>query len=101
MPAPVSITLDSVVRVAPDQISCELEGEAAILNLKTGAYHGLNPVGAAVWSLIERPVAVSGVVEAILEQFEVDRDVCERDLLELLRDLDERGLIEVADGSGG
>ncbi len=101
MPAPVSITLDSIVRVAPDQISCELEGEAAILNLKTGAYYGLNPVGATIWGLIERPIAVRGVLEAILEQFDVDRDVCERDLIDLLRELDERGLIEVADGSGG
>jgi len=37
------------------QISCNMAGEAAILELKTGTYFGLDGVGAAVWNLIARP----------------------------------------------
>jgi coenzyme PQQ synthesis protein D (PqqD) len=95
------ITIESIVSVAADQVSCELEGEAAILNLASGAYHGLDPVGLAVWNLIASPIAVSQIVDAMITQYDVDRACCERDLLALLAKLDERGLIQISDGAGG
>lgn len=87
--------------MAADQVSCELEGEAAILNLASGAYHGLDPVGSAVWNMIARPIAVGKIVDTMIAQYDVDRARCERDLLVLLAKLDERGLIQISDGAGG
>ena len=87
--------------MAADQVSCELEGEAAILNLSSGAYHGLDPVGSAVWNMIARPIAVGKIVDTMIAQYDVDRARCERDLLVLLAKLDERGLIQISDGAGG
>ena len=90
-----------MVSVAADQVSCELEGEAAILNLASGAYHGLDPVGLVVWNLMASPIAVSQIVDTLIAQYEVERARCERDLLALLAQLDERGLIQISDGAGG
>lgn len=84
--------------MAADQVSCELDGEVAILNLNGGAYHGLDPVGAAVWNLIASPTSVHAIVDAMVAQFDVDQERCERDLLVLLAKLDERGLIQIGDG---
>jgi hypothetical protein len=89
------ITLESTVVVAPKLVSCELEGEAAILNLSTGIYYGLDKVGASIWEMISHPVKVSLVRDAMLERYEVEADRCAKDLLALLVDLNERGLIEV------
>jgi hypothetical protein len=41
---------------------------------------------------------VSKIVDAMVARYEVDRARCERDLLNLLAQLDERGLIQIADG---
>jgi len=98
---PTKITIESIVSVAADQVSCELEGEAAILNLTSGAYHGFDPVGLAVWNMIARPIVVGEIVDAMIAQYDVDRARCERDLLALLAKLDERGLIQISDGAGG
>jgi len=38
------------VFASKDQISCDLAGEAAILELKSGTYFGLDEVGAVVWT---------------------------------------------------
>jgi coenzyme PQQ synthesis protein D (PqqD) len=97
---PTTISLESIISVAAGQVSCELDGEAAILNLTSGTYYGLDPVGATVWSLISGPIAVREVVDAITAQFDVDRACCERDLLALFAQLDERGLIQIGDGDG-
>ncbi len=89
------MTLETVVQASPDQVSCVLEGEAAILNLKTGVYYGLDPVGAMVWKLIEQPRTVASVRDAMLESYDVDAGRCELDLLTLLGKLEGEGLIEV------
>lgn len=98
--AKVTIGPSSTVRVADDQVSCELDGEAAILELKQGVYYGLNPVGATVWALISKPRTVAELKRAVLEQYDVTPEQCERDLLELLGELAERGLIRVETDEG-
>ena len=37
---------------APDILSRILDGEAVLLDLASGTYFGLNPVGSRVWELI-------------------------------------------------
>jgi hypothetical protein len=90
-----SITPSSIVVASKDQISCDLAGEAAILDLKKGIYFGLDEVGATVWGLLAEPRSVSEIQGALLERYDVDADRCARDLLGLLDELRMRGLIEV------
>ena len=87
----------STVVAAKEQVSCSLAEEAVVLDLKAGVYYGLNEVGARVWSLVQEPRNVSDIRDAILEEFDVDPSLCERDLLVLLRDLAGRELIKVKD----
>ena len=90
-----SLSVHSIVIAAPEQVSCPLGDESAILNLKNTVYYGLNPVGARVWSLLQRPRRISELRDALLEEYEVDADSCERDLLELLQKMRTEGLIEI------
>jgi hypothetical protein len=85
----------STVVVSQDQVSCDLSGESAILNLKAGVYYGLNEVGTRVWKLIQEPKRVSELRDVILEEYEVDPHRCAADIMALLQDLLENGLIEV------
>ena len=52
-----------------------------------------------IWALFDRGEAVGlrPVYERLRSEFEVDPDVLERDLLELVADLAERGIIEILD----
>ena len=92
------ISISSVVIAGKDQVSCEFESEAAILNLRDSFYYGLDDVGAAVWKLVQEPRRVNEIVELLLEQYEVDAERCTRDLLTLLSKLAALGLVEVRDG---
>ena len=79
--------LSSRVIAARDQVSCDLGGEAAILQLASGIYYGLNPVGARVWALLQQPRTAREIRDALLAEYDVDRERCERDLLALLHAL--------------
>jgi len=91
----MSVSLASVVVASPDQLSCELGGEAAILNMKSGRYYGLDPIGARIWSLIQKPVKVAEVRDTLLEEYEVAAEQCEAELIDLLEKLAGAGLVEV------
>jgi hypothetical protein len=87
----------SIVVAADDQISCKLEGQAAILNLSSGIYYGLNEVGSTVWELIASPRCVAEIRDALLQCYDVEAPQCDRDLKALLCDLASHGLIKVSD----
>lgn len=86
----------SVISVTKEAVHCDLEEEVVILGLKDGVYYGLNPVGSFIWKLIQKPISVKEIKEAILKEYEVDEKTCDNDLQELLDDLLDKGLIEVS-----
>ena len=88
-----------MVVVSQDQVSCDLSGESAILNLKAGVYYGLNEVGTRIWKLIQEPQRVGDLRDAILEEYEVEPDRCEADIMALLQAFLDNGLIEVRNES--
>ena len=96
-----TVTETSIVSAVKEQASCDLEGEAVILNLKSGLYHGLNPVGARVWELVQQPTRVDAIRDTLTSEYDVDAQTCTRDLLVVLEDLLGAGLIEVRDGGEG
>lgn len=92
-----SLSANSTVVLAEDQVSSDLGGEAVILNLKDGRYYGLDAVAARVWKLIETPRRVADVRDILVDEYDVESDRCERDLLALLQRLADERLIEVSD----
>ena len=90
-------TTGAIVVAADGQISCNLDGQAAILNLKSGVYYGLDEVGAMVWNLIASPRRIGEICDALIQSYDVDAARCSRDLMVLLCDLENHGLIKVLD----
>ncbi len=89
------ITSNSTIVAAPENLATELGDEIVLLNLQRGAYHGLEGVGPRVWELIQQPRLVSEIHQTLLAEYEVAPEECQRDLMELLREMAERGLIEI------
>lgn len=94
-----NLNKNSILVVSQDQVSADLSSDIAesvvILNLKDGVYYELKEVGTRVWNLIQQPRSVQSVLEKLLEEYEVDTERCERDLLVLAENLAKVGLIEI------
>ncbi|MEW6637015.1 MAG: lasso peptide biosynthesis PqqD family chaperone [Actinomycetota bacterium] len=89
------ISRDSTVVASRDQVSSDLGGEAAILDLKGGTYYGLDEVGHRIWGLIQQPRSVREIRDVLVEEYDVEPDRCERDVVALLQRLADEGLVEV------
>ena len=93
------ISSNSILTASKEQVSCDFNGESVILSFRNDSYYGLNAVGSFVWELIKEPKSFGQIKVAILENYEVDPDECERDLLELLNDLLANELVQVSEGA--
>lgn len=93
MPPPV--TIDSHISFDADAVFRELDGEAVVLSLRTGLYFGLNEVGTRVWQLIEQHRDLRQVFDALRAEFEVGDDRLLRDLVALVEQLRDKGLVHV------
>jgi hypothetical protein len=89
------LSKESVVRAARTQVGCTLGDEVMILNLEDGVYYGLDAVGARIWELLQEPRTLLEVRDTLTSEFDVDEARCERDLLDLVRQLVDAGLAEV------
>ncbi len=94
---PMTITRNTLVVQAKEQVSADLQGDVAILNLKNSVYYGVDAVGPRIWHLIREPKSVSEILDALLSEYEVERECCEKDLLAFLEKLSKEGLIEIRD----
>lgn len=90
-----AVTLDARVTTSPDAVFRELEGEAVILNLGSGLYFGLNEVGTRVWQLLDAHPDLRRVFEILLVEFDVTDDRLRDDLLALVEQLRDKGLVHV------
>lgn len=93
MTIPDSPALASRLQINDDVLFQELNGEAVLLNLKTGVYLGLDLVGTRVWQLLADKPALQDVIEKILSEFDVEREQCTADLLALTSDMSRHELI--------
>lgn len=89
------MSLDSIVVATKNHVSCALDDEAAILNLENSVYYGMNVVGTRVWNLVQQPLSIRAIRDAIVDEYDVTPEQCESDLLPLLERMKAVGLIEI------
>jgi hypothetical protein len=75
-------------------ISSQLKGKAVILDIEKETFFDLDPVGARIWELIETPHRVSDITTILLEEFDVEEDLCKRDVDEFLCRMQELKMID-------
>jgi hypothetical protein len=84
------------ITISKEVLAQELAGETVLLDLASESYFGLDAVGTRVWQLLNEGAGQVALVDTLLEEYEVEREVLEEDISELLGRLSEAGLITVA-----
>jgi hypothetical protein len=85
--------LSDKVSIPPQVMARTVGEETVILDLATGTYFGLDPVGARIWELLGEGKTLDEICDQMLEEYEVSREELERDTLKLAQDLAGQGLI--------
>jgi len=86
----------------PQHVVCRgFVAETVVLNLQTGQYHGLNPTAGRMLEALRQAPTVGATVTELANEYGVEPEQIERDLIALTQGLLERGLIEIVDDDSG
>lgn len=89
------ININNLVSRRNDIDTTDLNGEIVMMDLEKGRYFSLNGVGSRIWEIIESPIEINKIVDCLLEEYDVNRNECEENVLEFLDKLDDANIIFV------
>ena len=90
------MTQDLIVSRRAELIETEVDGELVALHIDNGTCYGFNGTATRIWGLIEQPRRLSELREELVREFDVDPETCDRQLRELLKELEADGLVGLA-----
>jgi hypothetical protein len=96
----VRVTIDSVLVRDKDLATADLDGCAAVLNVRAGAYFGFNGVATEIWHILSEPRRVGDIFDTLSKSHDVDTATLSRDVLPFLKKLLEQGLAREIGGKG-
>ncbi len=73
----------------------ELDGELLGLHVERGTCYGFNGTATRIWKMIAQPTRLGALRDALVRDYDVDAETCERDLRDLLRELEQDGLVSI------
>ena len=89
------IDLNTRVSIPNDVLFHELDGEAVLLQLQSGKYYGLDPIGTRIWSLLAQNGSLLAAYQVMMDEYDIDEARLQADLLALVERLVASGLIQL------
>ena len=90
----MTISFSDRVRVPDDVLISNLQQESVILNLDRERYYGLDDVGTRFLSVLNTSDSIEAAYNALVEEYDVDEEVLRKDLLTLVENLIEQGIVQ-------
>jgi hypothetical protein len=87
------MNLSDKLTIPPQVMARQVGEETVILDLASGTYFGLDPVGARIWQLLAEGGTLAEVCETMLSEYEVSQEEIERDVIRLAEELSAKQLI--------
>jgi Coenzyme PQQ synthesis protein D (PqqD) len=90
----MTISLETTLRRSGDDILCApvSTGELVMLSVSAGRYYGLNSVGARIWELLETPMTVAQICARLCEEYNVEAQECETEVLKFANEMVHNGI---------
>jgi hypothetical protein len=91
----MQISFSDRVRVPDDVLISPLQEESVVLNLDSERYYGLDNVGTRFLSVLTTANSIDAAYQSLAEEYDIDREVLRQDLVALIQNLLQQGIIEV------
>jgi hypothetical protein len=79
-----TISLESIVGQVGGNIVSDMGGEKVMLSISNGKYYNLGEIGGVIWEAIEQPLSFGELIDNLLNEYQVDRETCEQQVLTFL-----------------
>jgi hypothetical protein len=89
------VNIKSKITLSKNVFAQEIDEETIILDSETQEYFSINEIGKVIWSLIEEKKNLEEIKAEMLDMYEVPEEQIEKDLLNFIQALEQKGLIKI------
>ena len=89
----MTISFTDRVKIPDGVLISDLQEESVILNLDSERYYGLDSIGTRMLSVLTSSDSIEAAYQTLAQEYDVDRQVLKKDLLELVDNLIAQGLL--------
>lgn len=93
----LTIKNDSIIHRSKDILSSSVDEETVLLNIDKSSYYGMGSIASRIWNLLEEPIRISSLIEILFQEFDIERQECENDVMEFLNQLKHEKLIDISE----
>ena len=93
----MTVSFASRVTTPDGVLMRQIDNEAVILNLNSEIYFGLSAVGTRMWTMLTSQPAIQIAFDKLLDEYDVDPDRLRQDMLSLITELEQHGLVKLED----
>ncbi|MDR5891958.1 PqqD family peptide modification chaperone [Halomonas mongoliensis] len=87
------LDINSCVKRSPLPLSSRVGDDLVLFSLSRGMYYGMPAVAKRIWDLMDEKVTISAICDQLMEEFSVDRDTCEAEVLGFIGQLEAEELV--------
>jgi hypothetical protein len=91
------ILQNSLIAQKEGNIVSDMDGEKVMMSIKNGKYYNLGEIGGVIWDLIRFPITFNELIITLINEYEVDNEKCEEQVLRFLEMLQKEELIQITD----
>ena len=89
------MNINSKITLSKNVFAQEIDEETIILDSETQEYFSINEIGKVILSLIEEKKNLEEIKAEMLDMYEVPQEQLEKDVLNFLQALEQKGLIKI------
>ena len=92
----MALDLDCRLQKGGDHVATSIGSETALMSIKRGRYYAVGQSAERIWQLLDQPITPREIIDRLLEEYEIGREQCRRDVVAFLQDLMAEELIEAS-----
>jgi Coenzyme PQQ synthesis protein D (PqqD) len=93
------IAAASIIVRNDEPVAVEVDGSVVMMSLEKSMYYGLEGVGGRIWQMVDRPRSVAEICVELAAEYDVEPEVCLRDVCEFVAQLVHADLIRIMESS--
>ncbi|WP_379137743.1 lasso peptide biosynthesis PqqD family chaperone [Paenibacillus sp. sgz500958] len=86
---------NTVLAQCEGNVVSDMDGEKVMFSLQQGKYYNLGQVGGDIWTLLNTPKSLQDLIASLQQQYDIEPEACEQDVVPFLQHLLHAGLIRI------
>ena len=81
-------------RNAAGILTADVDGELVMMSMQAGNYYSIGGIGPLIWALLDQPRSLDELIDAVVADYDVQRERCAADVAAFIEELAGLNLIE-------